>query len=411
MTRQRDFTFYFLLAFSSLPLISVLLPRFMTFCPSLVGLAAYAYLAYTRRAFLPLSRSYVLISAAIGLLCAVSALSSTTPYDVVEKALLTTILLLSAVFLIAVCASLNPDRLRQYAWIFPAMLTLAALVGAFELFFKMPLYQMLHEAPEGRKIHTAEINRGAVNIVLSAFAVFSLVRTEEAKKCSVAVPILILNAAIVLMLALSQAQVAQLAFAAGLALYFLYPTGWKPGYALLAGIICVLILSAPWLAQWMFATLAAEAQSLPWLKSGYAGARMEIWDFTSRYALQSPLTGHGMDATRGVESFDHQRLYHKEDSVLHPHNFALQLWVDFGLAGALAACALISWLIWQIRRLEPVLARPALVTLLLTILVAAISYGLWQSHWIGVMLYIYALVMLLWTSQKTSPESQNIRQI
>lgn len=411
MTYNRDFTFYFLLAFSCLPLISVLLPRFMTFCPSLVGLAGYAYLAYARNQILPLNRTYLIISLALGALCAFSALSAQNPDDVLEKALLTTLLLLSAVFLIAVCRSLNPEKVKEHSWLLPAMLTVAALVGAFELFLKMPLYQLLHEAPEGRKIHTAEINRGAVNIVLCSFGAFSLLQLCGKEKRLRLLSSLALATAIVLMLALSQAQVAQLAFVAGLALYFLYPVRWKPGYPLLAAGICLLILSAPWLAQWMFATLAADAQTLPWLKSGYAGARMEIWDFTSRYALQSPLTGHGMDATRSVESFDHQRLYHKEDSVLHPHNFAIQLWVDFGLAGAVAACALISWLIWQIRRLEPAVARPALIALLLTLLVAAISYGLWQSHWIGVMLYVCALVILLSTSRQSSPESHNISQI
>ncbi len=405
MTVRRDFTFYFLLAFSCLPLISVLLPRFMTFCPSLVGLAGYGYLAYMRHQIVPLSRPYLYISLGIGALCAFSALSSQTPKDVLEKALLTTLLLMSAVFLIAVCRSLNPERLKEHVWIFPVLLTAAALVGAFELFFNMPIYQLLHEAPEGRKIHTAEINRGAVNIVLCAFGAFSLLHLKNPYKRSTSVQALILASAIVLMLALSQAQVAQLAFFLGLCLYFLYPAGWKPGYPLLALAVSTLLLAAPWLAQWMFATLAADAQTLPWLKSGYAGARMEIWDFTSRYALKSPLTGHGMDATRYIDSFDHARLYHREDSVLHPHNFAIQLWVDFGLIGALCGSALVSYLFLQIRPLEPALARPALTTLLLTLLVAAISYGLWQSHWIGVMLYLLALHQIIRMAFSAPPKS------
>ncbi len=411
MTYNRDFTFYFLLAFSCLPLISVLLPRFMTFCPSLVGLAGYAYLAYARGQTLPLSRSYLYISLGIGALCALSALSSENPKDVLEKAFLTTLLLLSCVFLLAVCRSLEPEKLNEHSWVFPLLLMLAALVASFELFFKMPLYQLLHAAPEGRKINTAEINRGAVNIVLCSFGAFSLLQLCGTDKRRRLLSGLALATAIVLMLALSQAQVAQLSFFLGLGLYFLYPASWKPGYRILTTLVCLLLLTAPWLAQWMFAALAADAQTLPWLKSGYAGARMEIWDFTSRYALQSPLTGHGMDATRSVESFDHARLYHREDSVLHPHNFALQLWVDFGLIGALCGSALISYLFMQIRRLDPIVARPAITILLLTLLVAAISYGLWQSHWIGVMLYLLSLSQIIYQVSSSSSESRNIRQI
>ncbi|MBK9585647.1 MAG: O-antigen ligase family protein [Alphaproteobacteria bacterium] len=410
MTVRRDFTFYFLLAFSCLPLISVVLPRFMTFLPSALGLGAYIFLVVVRQQPLPLSRFYLLIALGISLLCGLSAFSSGHPEEVIWKAVTTGALIFSGVFLIAVCRTLDPQSLKNNAWVFPALLTLAALIGAAELSFRMPLYQVFHDTDPARTISTAVLNRGAVNIVLCAFAALSLIRVWDAPPQMRLFLGSTLFGAIVLMLALSQAQVAQLAFVFGFGVYFLYPAGWRPGHRVLAAFLCLLLLTAPWLAQWMFATLAADAQTLPWLKSGYAGARMEIWDFTSRYALQNPLAGHGMDATRYVESFDHARLYHREDSVLHPHNFALQLWVDFGFAGAVWGCALLGTILEALRREGSESARCGLTLFLLVLLVAAISYGLWQSHWIGVMIYVLALYHLVRATLNPSPEELNIRQ-
>ena len=410
MTDRRDFTFAFVLAFSCLPLISVLLPRFMTFCPSLLGLGFYLYLIAVRKESVPLNRAYLLISLGIGFLCVFSAAFSSHPGAVLKKAGLTTLLIASGVFLLAVCRHLDPRSLRRHAWIFAALLILATAVAIFELSLNMPIYRIIHEANPTRRLNTSVMNRGAVNIVLcSFFALSCLWQWDGKKEWRIGLGIA-LFVTIALMLGLSQVQAAQLALGAGLVFYFLYPAGWKPGYAIFAVLLCALLLATPWMAHWLFTGFAADLQSVAWLKSGYAGARLEIWDFSSRYALQSPLTGHGMDGTRYVESFDHARLYHKEDSVLHPHNFAVQLWVDFGLIGAASGCALLVYILFQIRRCGPSLARASLTTFFLTLLVAALSYGMWQSHWIGVLIYLVAVQQFFSSFQPDSSEAHNIRQ-
>ena len=97
-------------------------------------------------------------------------------------------------------------------------------------------------------------------------------------------------------------QSAQLAFALGLCTAFLFPVRRRSAWLLLTILIGALLLSVPWLSQFLMHNVASSLFRVPFLGSGYgyAAARMEIWDYVSRYALQRPLQGFGMDATRAV---------------------------------------------------------------------------------------------------------------
>lgn len=389
MSARRDFTFYYMLAFASLPLLSVLAPRVMAFGPGLIGLAGCIYMMRTgREGGRNFNRPYFYVAACIGFLACLSALWADYPSDVLEKGVLTGLLVLCGAFPLYAAEHMDIERLRACSRLIPALLFSAAVMAAAELALGLPIYKLLHGVEDGQRIYTSVINRGAVNIVLSLFCALALLNSV---RLSVG---LILT--VIVMLALSQAQVAQLILVCGLAAYALYPAGKKPGLMslLLGGAVCALLIAAPWIAQGMFASLAEGAREISWLREGYAASRMEIWDFTSRYALERPLTGHGLDATRYVEAFEHAHLYHREDGVLHPHNFAIQIWVDFGILGVFPACALLWFLFRKAAGIEGTAGRAAMATLLSTIAVAGISYGLWQSHWLGVMIYLLALVRM-----------------
>ena len=392
--KNRRFFFIFLISISSLPLISVLLPRAMTFAPAIIGLIFYLFIVLTKKEKISLNKQYIIIAAIITAICTTSSLWSEHSAEVLIKSLKTAAVLFGNIFIISLCMKL-PSLSQRYsininsmAWIFPAMLTLAALLASEELFMAMPLYRIAHNFPADYHFNTSVINRGAVNIVLCSFAAISMIRfwnADKWKKWSLGV---IMISSILLMLSLTQAQSAQLAFAVGVFTYIAFPHSWKRAYTALAVIITILFMSAPWLSQYTFSHLASDVNSSSWLSQGYAANRMEIWDFVSRYGLEKPILGHGMEATRYVESFNHQHLYHKEDSVLHPHNAIIQIWVEFGLVGSLIFCAILIYVINSISRLPKENARTAISLFLSTMVIASISYGLWQSHWIGVILYV-----------------------
>ena len=83
---------------------------------------------------------------------------------------------------------------------------------------------------------------------------------------------------------------------------------------------------------------------------GHSDARVAIWRFTTERVVERPWLGWGMDASRmwpGV-------------IPLHPHNAALQVWLELGVVGAACAAVAIAYLT-----------------------IGALSFGVWQEWWLG----------------------------
>jgi len=142
--------------------------------------------------------------------------------------------------------------------------------------------------------------------------------------------------------------------------------------------------------------------------------RLVIWDFAAHRIAEKPLTGWGLEASRAMPggwaqpdaaTLDRlnittpaQReflvLPHVEVMPLHPHNGALQLWLELGGIGALIGAALMLALGFAASRS----AAPAVgVGMLASAAVTGmLSFGLWQAWWFASLLL--AIVSL--TTQK-----------
>lgn len=395
MQENRDrFYLLFMTALSLIPVIAVFTPRFLAFGPTLLGLIAGLYWLYGRKEKIVFSKPYMFWILALGALWAISALWSADPTYVLEKTVKTIPLLLTGVFIISLPRALDPEKIRPYLWIFPACVTAACLLTALELAFDMPVYRLLRGIGAEETIGTAVMNRSVVSLVLCSFASMALIFAWNGTKEIKIRRAVLLVLSILAMLIWTESQTGQITFAVGLITALVFPYRHRIFYPALSVLIGLLLLATPWLAQFMFAHLAAESAHSAWLSEGYAANRMEIWDFVSRYALQAPLHGHGLEATRMVESFGDHFFYHDKPSVLHPHNFAVQLWVEFGLPGALFGAGFLAFLIGRIGRLDKPQAQIALPTLLSALTAAAISYGLWQGWWLGEFIFLIALCRL-----------------
>jgi O-antigen ligase len=125
------------------------------------------------------------------------------------------------------------------------------------------------------------------------------------------------------------------------------------------------------------------------------GARVEIWYAVADAAMRAPMIGHGMEAARFMSDWGMAHLYYPFDKILHPHNGVLQIWLEFGLIGAVIAA--IVWLA-TVRRIGRMPERElgATLALLGTIaLVSTISHGLWQSWWLGAVGLCPAMIRML----------------
>ncbi|MET0338189.1 MAG: O-antigen ligase family protein [Caulobacter sp.] len=105
-------------------------------------------------------------------------------------------------------------------------------------------------------------------------------------------------------------------------------------------------------------------------------ARLDIWAFSAAKVLEKPALGWGFDASR---TFD-------PAIPLHPHNAALQLWLELGAAGAALGAVFFCWTAFTLaNRAEEsrVEAGAGFGALIAYLTIGAISFGVWQEWWLG----------------------------
>lgn len=136
--------------------------------------------------------------------------------------------------------------------------------------------------------------------------------------------------------------------------------------------------------------------------AGSVGARLDVWYAVSHKILESPLYGHGLEAARSITDWSVEFVYYQGNSMLHPHNGILQIWLEFGFIGA--ALAVFGW-VWVSRRLISLSDRtmPAVGALFATSLfILTVSHGLWQSWWVWSLFGVAALTIQMVRAEKTS---------
>lgn len=146
---------------------------------------------------------------------------------------------------------------------------------------------------------------------------------------------------------------------------------WAP--RVIGGAAAVLFLAAPavvWATRQLgwFQALEREVP-LSW------SMRMGYWRHAADWISDHPLRGWGIDASRmfgpGI--------------TLHPHNGPLQVWLELGLIGAMAAA--VFWFVAIASQSQPNrdLGRGAAAgTAVAYLTFSAVSFGVWQEWWLAV---------------------------
>ena len=118
-----------------------------------------------------------------------------------------------------------------------------------------------------------------------------------------------------------------------------------------------------------------------------------IWRFAAEKVGERPLLGWGLDASRELPGMHDKvalpvgggQIAELDVMPLHPHNNAIQIWLELGIVGALIPALLIAYLLRGLARPELEAGARAMVLATLTscLVVAFLSYGLWQGWWLG----------------------------
>ena len=156
-------------------------------------------------------------------------------------------------------------------------------------------------------------------------------------------------------------------------------------------LFAVYLLSAPFISVYAvnLDTVGASGQALPtsWQH------RLEIWRFTATKAMERPLFGHGFDASREIGRAANTvqlwnpdgsgRNYTEKGLPLHPHNIALQIWLEIGLVGLVIVLGgVLLTLNWIRHRTTESLSRAvAAAGFTAFFVIELLAYGVWQSWW------------------------------
>ena len=102
--------------------------------------------------------------------------------------------------------------------------------------------------------------------------------------------------------------------------------------------------------------------------------RLGYWRVTTHLIWQKPIIGWGLDASRtfgpGIQ--------------LHPHNGALQIWLELGGVGALFIASFWVFLFWNLWRPQRNISTAAgAATAAIYLAIGAVSFGVWQEWWLA----------------------------
>jgi O-antigen ligase len=215
--------------------------------------------------------------------------------------------------------------------------------------------------------------------------------------------LLVLGAGVLVVL---PGETARLATLAGLGAAVLGLAAPRLGPRLVGAGVGVVILLMPFLVAFLPQIPSGGL-------SGSAAHRLVVWDFTAQRIAEKPILGWGLEASRAMPGGraqpdaatldrlnirapaqrDFLAMSHVEVMPLHPHNGALQLWLELGVIGALIGAALMLALgIAASRSAAPAVGAGMLASAAVT---GMLSFGLWQAWWVAsLLLAIIALVLV-----------------
>jgi O-antigen ligase len=138
-----------------------------------------------------------------------------------------------------------------------------------------------------------------------------------------------------------------------------------------------------------------------------AGHRLLIWSFTGDRVAEHPLAGWGLDASRAIPGGEELIRTDESWMPLHPHNAALQVWLELGVPGAvlLALLAGVTWQGLAAASWPRLFTAAAGAGLTIAFGGSLTTYGVWQEWWLSVLWFSLFLVLVM---ARLQPESEAV---
>ncbi len=125
--------------------------------------------------------------------------------------------------------------------------------------------------------------------------------------------------------------------------------------------------------------------------------RIQIYHYTSGLIADRPLSGWGFRAARNLSdkapSFvaaGYAQPFNEKQTILplHPHNMVLQLWLETGFIGVVLFAVILLIVTARICRSRLAKSQRLLIggTAVFLFAIANLSFGIWQFHWVSLMM-------------------------
>ena len=389
-----------------LPIVGVFGPSFSWILAALAALLV-AGLALVERRRMPLPSHTVVFWLVLLLVWAAVSIGWSPVPERAQGVIGNAVLFLAGgLLLVTVAQTFEAENQRRFD---------IALIAGFLLALGFMLSEIILGAPISRSIHGDEragayglafFNRSSSVLVLLTWP-FVLV-TYRRLGLTFAVGALIASLAVLAILNTAAPLLAILVSGAAVGLILIAPR--LAAWAILTTTLVIIALSPAWsgLAPKIFDFLLANNV----IEQGL-NHRFVIWGFASEKLLEQPLFGWGLDASRaipgGTQTIDilvnsNGDMSASEFLPLHPHNGFLQIWLELGLVGTILATVLVVALLKSILFDNPRPADRAFVggTYVATFVLFQLSFGVWQSWWIGLLWLIAAITV---AAANRNPES------
>jgi O-antigen ligase len=383
----------FLLAMTACVFFPLSLPVFVP----LTGLVGTAILYKTEKHLPKIDYNILLILLTISGLTIASSFWSVTPADSLERGFkISALLLLSSPFLF-LCGTLKlADLVLFKKWAIIPLL-IAAIILFIELKFSYPIYRILGDIPNTAHLPPALLNKHVATLML--MMPFGIVFALRARFVTLSILLMILCG---LVLSVTESQSAQLSL---IAMVFCVPALLvMPDAApvLIFSGVAFLLAFMPWISPVAFDAFAEPlAQKSAFAHQANMSMRLENWDFLSRRIMENPFTGFGVDTTRDM-TFDTEQKYFPANTILHPHNIALQIWIEFGLIGICFANALLAFIFHHFKKLSLTRQIMPLALFCGTMVFLMISWSIWAAWLDAFIVWIVGLLILV-TRPKADP--------
>jgi O-antigen ligase len=185
----------------------------------------------------------------------------------------------------------------------------------------------------------------------------------------------------------STSQTALFAWLAGLVTMALFTTLPRRTFVVLVGGgLSGLILVMPLFTN----TLAAWIPRSFWDKFANAHAieRLQIWLDYDRLIAAEPITGWGLAFHRIAQYMTFEPSLQMQTTPSHPHNAALEFWVDLGAVGALGFALAIYLVVQRLAAADTQQASFAMAAFGSTMAAALVGFGALQSWWLATLAMI-----------------------